>query len=183
MHIHADTPLAIRLNWHHRPLHREALWLDEFLMTICADRDTVRRVKGTQVDSSRLTCREQLIAAWQSLAEKYDNNACRQQEESLSVLRQLVRSALESYAPDAATIWVRTKNNNEIERTASYVVVASMRLRDIDARPWLWEALPAIGRCLHCSVSSRDNEAWKPINVLPVLATRQHECLAERTGF
>jgi len=166
------SPLAICLRWLLRPRRRESLWLDEFLLTSFTDGYGPSPIGDRYRQTPRLTDREQVIIAWLALVEGVETETGQRQGESLAVVRRLVRATLASFAPDDGTIWVKPDGQGENVRTATYLVVACLRLRHIDARPWLWGASPAVGRCLQCSVDSRTAGETPSLVVLPILGVQ-----------
>jgi len=129
--------------------------LNASLMAALAEHDGRWATACLGQAASHLTGRELMVATWLLFVDGQANADEAQLGQSdgegaLAMLRRLIRSSLQARACDEGTVWVMPSGQGEIERTAAYLLVACLRMRDIDARPWLWAVEPTSGRCLRC---------------------------------
>lgn len=142
---------------------------DEQVLSALATLDGSWQMTCQGLAKSQLTPRERLITTWvllvggSAIADSREVGSVHS-EDALAMLRQLIRSALESRAPDGDTVWVIPHGPGENNRLAMYLVVAALRRRSIDSRPWLWPAQPTIGRCLRCArLPQYENHGNSPV--------------------
>ncbi len=176
-----------RSGWQPGPQLGEGLWPDQAMLTALADRDGRWAARSLGLEATSIIRPDLLIVTWllRVAAVGIIENHHRERphaEAALAVLRRLVRSALEPRAADRDTAWVMPSGLGEIDRTIAYLLVACLRMRDIDARPWLWAGQPEAGRCLRCDVALRADGDLQTISMRPVAyghhlsLLRSHPC-------